>query len=218
MNQRNFEERVLHLWMTTRVPMTKANLLFYTKAPRKKLDGWLDELVGDGILDVDADGDGEMTWGVRGAQRAARGPTSIDEVHSEAPSGGDLADKLARLRKEAVGSGASMVLASRGRDGMRELMRAPREGEKSLLASGLLGLFFGPFGLLYAAPFKVAVPASVIMIALSYLFGWHVFAFSFVFAALSTAYAWRYNQKGERTPLLGDSGDDGPPRALTRRR
>ena len=217
MNQRIFEERVLQFWMTTRVPMTKANLLFYTKAPRKKLDAWLDELVGDGILDIDADADGEMTWSVRGAERAERGPTRIEQVHGASATDGDLHDKIARLRKEAIGAGASMVLASRGQEGMRELLRSPREGEKSLLTSGLLGLFFGPFGLLYAAPFKVAVPASAIMLVLAFYLHWPVLGFSVLFAALSVAYAWRFNQKGERAPLLGD-GDDQSPRALPRRR
>ena len=49
------------------MPLTRPNLQFVTGVPRAKLDKWLDQLVADGVLDVDADDDGEMVWGVRGA-------------------------------------------------------------------------------------------------------------------------------------------------------
>ncbi len=211
-NQHQFEERALHLWMTTRVPLTRANLLFYTRAPRKKLDAWLDELVGDGILDVDSDAEGEMTWAVRGAERPRTGPTRIEEIGALVPSGGALEDKLARLRREAVGHGAGLALASRAGG----LVRG-RDGQKSLLAAGLLGFFFGPVGWLYAAPWIVAAPAAALTLVIMSLHLWWLLApLSLLWAGVGVGYAWRYNQKGERVPLLGDG--DSTHRALPRRR
>ena len=67
----DFEHRLLSLWMTTRMPLTRANLQFVTGVPRAKLGKWLDQLVADGVLDVDADDEGEMILG-RARRRARR--------------------------------------------------------------------------------------------------------------------------------------------------
>jgi hypothetical protein len=226
--QQDFEARVLNLWMTTRVPMTRANLLFYTKAPRKKVAAWLDELTADGVLEVDADdagemiwiehadNAGEMIWTVRGAERAPSGPTRLEEA-AAAPetASGDLAAKLERLKREALTglarAGTSLAVPKEA----RALLRTT-PGQKNLAVSGLLSLFFGPFGLLYAAPYRVAVPLSVAMVLAMVLLGWHAIGFSLLFALLGVGYAWRYNQRGERAPLLG--GDEPGPRALPRKR
>jgi hypothetical protein len=199
--------------MTTRVPMTRANILFYTKAPRKKVGPWLDDLVGDGMLEVDADDAGEMVWAVRGAERPARGPTRIEEVPGSPAVDDSISARLERLRGEALqGMGRTTALTV-SREA-KALLRQGSEGEKNLLAAGLLGFFFGPLGLLYAAPFKVAVPLSILAVVLASTLGIKIlFGFPILFAALAAAYAWRFNQKGERAPLLGDD-DGGEPRAL----
>ena len=80
MNRDEFESRVLQLWSTTRVPLTRANLMLVTGAPRAKLERWLDKLVSDGILELDSDDAGEMLYNVCGATRPLRGPTSAGEV------------------------------------------------------------------------------------------------------------------------------------------
>ena len=89
--------------MTTRVPLTRANLLFYTRAPRRKVDRWLDEMLKEGFLDIDSDDDGEMVWNVRGAARSTAGPTRIEDV-----------TRLERLREQVGGS--SLVSANSVRD------------------------------------------------------------------------------------------------------
>src|SRR4051812_23941829 len=71
--------------MTTRVPTTRANLLFYTGAPGRKIDRWLDALTHErdgrpALLEVDSDDDGELIWKVRGAQRAAGGTDKVEEA------------------------------------------------------------------------------------------------------------------------------------------
>lgn len=211
MTRDDFEHRLLSLWMTTRMPLTRANLQFVTGVPRPKLGKWLDALVADGVLDVDADDEGEMVWGVRGAARAATGPKTpeevkkLDELKREVAGAAPASSALALMR---LGGGAAQSLVARG------------DGKKSLVASGLLSFFFGPLGWLYAAPLKEAVPAIVV-----YALFWLVFSHFALFAPLFTllhiafgaagvGYAWRHNQKGERTSLV--PGD--PRRALPPRR
>jgi hypothetical protein len=189
--------------MTSRVPMTRANLLFYTKAPRRKMDAWLDELVGEGIVDVDSDDQGEMIWIVRGAERPSHGAARIDEL----------------LRFERLGSSVRSLVRSEP----AALLTTPRgPGDKSVIVSGAASFFLGPIGWLYAAPFREALPAMVVFWLLTGIlryipFGWTLTGPLMILSAvLGVLYAWRYNQTGERTPLL--LGDDDEPRALPRRR
>ena len=214
MTRDDFEHRLLSLWMTTRMPLTRANLQFVTAVPRAKLEKWLDQLVADGVLDVDADDDGEMVWGVRGAVRAATGPQKPEEVK-----------KLADLKQEVAGSSSAAAASSAlalmkvGAGTARSLVAAG-EGKKSLVASGLLSFFFGPLGWLYAAPLKEAVPA-VIVYSLFWILFSHFALFApvftllhILFGAAGVGYAWRHNQKGERTSLVSSD----PRRALPPRR
>jgi len=198
----DFEHRILSLWMTTRMPLTRANLQFVTGVPRAKLEKWLDQLVADGVVDVDADDDGELVWGVRGAARAQKGPEKPEDVKK-------LADLKAEVGGAGVAAGSAMALVKVGAGAARTLVAAP-EGKKSLVASGLLSFFFGPLGWLYAAPLKEAVPAIVV-----YTLFWIVFSHFALFApiftllhilfgALGVGYAWRHNQKGERSSILTD--------------
>jgi len=206
----DFEHRLLSLWLTTRMPLTRANLQFVTGVPRVKLEKWLDQLVADGVLDVDADDDGEMVWGVRGAARASTCPQKPEDVK-----------KLADLKHEVAGSSAAassaLALMKVGAGAAHSLV-ATGEGKKSLVASGLLSFFFGPLGWLYAAPLKEAVPAIVV-----YSLFWLVFAHFTLFAPIFTllhvlfglggvGYAWKHNQKGERTSLITDPRRALPPR------
>ena len=204
MTRDDFEHRLLSLWMTTKMPLTRANLQFVTGVPRPKLAKWLDALVADGVLDVDADDDGEMVWGVRGAARAQKGPDKPEEVK-----------KLAELKAEVAAGGSSSAAASSavalmkvGAGAAHSLVASGGDGKKSLVASGLLSFFFGPLGWLYAAPLREAVPAIVVY-ALFWLVFSHFALFAPIFSllhllsgALGVGYAWRHNQKGERATLL----------------
>ena len=207
MNQHDFESRVLQLWMTTRVPLTRANVLYYTKAPRKKVERWLDEMVRENVLDVDSDDEGEMIWVVRGSARPARGPERIEDVV-----------KLNELSTEVRGQGGALARL----DSLRELSSLSRgaQGEKSVIASGLLSLFFGPFGWLYAAPMKEAVPAALVTAAVLWLVP-HFLLIPFyalmplmmiASGAVGVLYAWQHNRAGHPVPLLPDSDDERPPR------
>lgn len=198
MNSSEFEQRVLHLWATTRIPLTRANLQLYSHAPRKKLVRWLDQLVGDGVLDIDADDEGEMVWTVPGAKRPLQGPETLAEL-----------ERLERLGEPTSLDGV-LWLATSGRSSLTARRRAGRPA-KSVAASGVLSFFFGPFGWLYAAPWKEAVPAILVYLLLlafthlpllGLLFGPILFLVHALCGLAGVGYAWRHNQQGERTPLL----------------
>lgn len=198
MKQEEFERALLRLWTTTRVPLTRANLLAVTEAPRAKLDGWMSALVTDGIAEIDSDDDGEVLWRVRGAERPKTGPRSVAEIHA-----------WDRLNRE-VGTTPSAPTPTR-----LEARFLPRDDddagavgdEKSLVASGLLSFVFGPFGWLYAAPLKESIPAIAAMTVLAALLPSALFLPLFsatlpVFALAGVGYAHAYNRSGRRTPLL----------------
>lgn len=202
-----FEHRVLSLWMTTRMPLTRANLQFVTGVPRARLEKWLDELVGEQVIDVDSDDTGELMWTVRGAERPARGPEKPEEIK-----------KLADLKREVAASSPSTALVKAG--AMASALTLPRrdgQPHKSLVASGLLSFFFGPLGWLYAAPLKeagIAIAAWVLLFALlpHFLLTMLLGVVAPVSAGVGLLYAWKYNQKGERTPLLPPADRALPPR------
>ncbi len=226
MNQEAFEAKVLELWITTRVPFTRANLQFATGAPRKKLEPWLKQLVLDGVLDADVDDAGEFVYVLRGAERPRPG------VGPESPA--EL-DRLSRLSREVragagVGAGASAAAAMAtstalalrrelggGADGRGALVRSETEPRKSLVASGILSFFFGPLGWLYAGHWREAIPAAGIcmllwMIVPKMLLMPVLGLVGPVSAAVGVAYAWKYNKRGQREKILPDEPNRLTPR------
>lgn len=212
MTRAGFERRVLEMWVTTRVPLTRTNVQFFTGASRGKVDKWLDQLVADGVLEVDCDDEGEMLWLVRGAERSKSGPSTLED-----------AAKLDRLRSEAgagtalerVGA-AALVKATLG--GGKGGSGAALDGggdKKSLVASGVLSFFFGPLGWLYAAPLRSALPAILVYLLVcavlpNFLLAAILGIANPIAALAGVGFAWRYNQNGRRTPLLGETPDDRP--------
>ena len=227
MNQHDFESRVLHLWMTTRVPLTRANLLFFTRAPRKKLDRWLDLMIRENVLDIDSDDEGETIWMVKGAARPSRGAERVEDVVKlEQLSSQAQGQTSGRRRGGGVGGLEGALVRQAGR-GVVEQALARRGGEKSAIASGALSFVFGPLGWVYAAPLKEALPAAVLywllLRGLS-LLPWMLAAPLLSLVATATVvagvlYAWQYNKNGHVTPLFTGSDDDdgGTPRLGPRR-
>jgi hypothetical protein len=202
MSQQEFEGRVLEMWMKTRVPLTRANLMAYTKAPRKRMERWLDEMVAEGVVEFDSDDEGEMVWTVRGAVRPTSGPTTMAEL-----------EKMDSLRAELGHARSAMTLATRaGGLALRRSGQGRGGEEKSVMASAALSFVLGPLGWLYAAPLREAVPAAVIYFILASWFSFlpifflaPLHAIVHIAAALAgAAYALRYNERGERTPLAGE--------------
>ena len=198
MNYKKFESKVLELWVKTRVRMTLPHILVYTQTSRAKAEPWLDEMVKANTLDMDIVGD-ELEWRVIGADRPSHGPKTLAEI--------DTMSSLEAKASKALAKEAGALALRRG----SALIKAG-EGQKSLLASGLLSFFFGPLGWLYAGSWREAVPAAaiyalVLWIIPSFLL-WPLAGLFFPASALAgLAYAWRFNRTGERQNLLPKSKD-----------
>ncbi len=193
------------LWTKTRIPFTRANALAYGEAlfslPRSVLGPAIESLIEDGIVLADGSAeDSVLLW--PGEDRPSLGPKTVDEAQT-----------LDRLQREA-----SLPVPVKTPAWM---LAKPREEvaieKKSVLASGALSLVFGPLGWLYAGPVREALPAVVIFGLASAIVGAllpaalasALTAVAFVASGLvGMAYAYRYNQRGRRTPLLeeGASG------------
>jgi hypothetical protein len=195
MKRRDFEARVLGIWMRSRVPLTLAHVQHLTGASRAECKQWLDAMAVDGLLDVDVTDAGEMLWSVHGADRARDGAATVAEL-----------ERLERLTAEVRGSAAPRALARAS----REVGLAARTGDrKSIVASGVLSLVLGPVGWLYAAPLREAVPGTVaVALAASLVPHFLLTPVLGILAPLSSLagfyYAVRYNQTGERTGLFSD--------------
>jgi hypothetical protein len=203
MRQEEFEAKVLELWTGTRVPLTRANLLVYTKVPRNQLDRMLNEMERARLLELDVDDDGELHWSVRGAARPRSGPESMAEL-----------DKKDRLSAEVdrLASGAQLALRAAG----LKPTKASGKERKSLIASGALSFFFGPLGWLYAAPLKEAIPAIVVYLLIgailpNFLLVYILGLVNIVSTIAGLLYAWSYNHEGRRTPLFDKAKRALPP-------
>ena len=195
MKQKDFEARVLAIWLRSRVPLTLAHVQHLTGAPRDKSKQWLDAMTVEGALEAEVADDGEMLWAVRGAERPRSGPETIAEL-----------ERFDALTKQVAGAPRALARATRG-----EALTRQGGDEKSAVASGVLSLVLGPLGWLYAAPLREAVPGAAVYLALcSFLPHFLLVPVLGLLAPLSGVagvyYAWRHNQTGERTGLFSDKG------------
>jgi hypothetical protein len=195
MKQKDFEARVLAIWLRSRVPLTLVHVQHLSGASRDKSKQWLDAMTVAGALDVDVTDDGEMLWTVRGAERPRSGPETIAEL-----------ERLETLTHEVAHAPKALARAALGG------ALAPQGGDaKSVVASGVLSAVLGPLGWLYAAPLREAVPGAAVYIGLcSLLPHFLLVPMLGVLAPISGVagvyYAWRHNQTGERTGLFSDKG------------
>lgn len=216
---KDFEQAVLELAMTTRVPLTRANIAFYTGASAKEADKLLDEMLREGILEFDSDDNGDLFYTVTGAKRPGKGPESLTRCSacqkatgagSRCTRCGKLLDAQLRAIKDEVDrAGSALDLVRRGAD-----LATQQQGDKNLVVAGFLGLFGGPLGLFYAAPLKEAGLAT-----LMFLMAWKLLPMILfvplmslvlpVSAVLGWMYAWRYNRTGRRSSLILEEGNGG---------
>ncbi len=196
MKQKDFEARVLAIWLRSRVPLTLVHIQHLTGAGRAKSKQWLDGMTVGGVLDVEVTDDGEMLWTVRGAERPRSGPETIAELERLDALTTEVA-RVPRALARAAGAVGGGALARQGGDA------------KSVVASGVLSAVLGPLGWLYAAPLREAVPGAAVFIGLcSFLPHFLLVPVLGVLAPISGVagvyYAWRHNQTGERTGLFSD--------------
>jgi hypothetical protein len=211
-NREQFETRVLDLWMTTRISLTRAHLQYHTGVARKRLNEWLDEMVSDGVLECDVDDDGEMLWTVPGAARPIDGPHGRirDEARRKVQDQRALATRGRSRRRDDGDDDALGLGFALARRASSSLDRPKAEGEhrKSLLISAGLS-FFGPLGWLYAGSLREALPASAIaLIAAAIVPTFLLMPVLWLLMPLSAlaglVYAWQYNRNGTRTTLFLD--------------
>ncbi len=216
MKRGDFEHSVLSLWMTSRVPLTRANLQFYSGVERKQLERWLDEMVKAGSLDFDSDDAGEVLYTVPGGERPAGGASDLSNV-AAVRANAAAARKLDELRRSLPKSKSLVRRASL----LPSLPAVTSSGsmvarDRSLVAAGALSFFLGPLGWLYAAPLKEAAPAIVVfLIAFKLIPAILLYPLLGIFMPLSAlagiSYAWLYNRQGGRTSLVDLSKKQLPP-------
>lgn len=220
MNREEFEASVLDLWMSTRIPISRAHLQYHTGLGRQKVERWLDELTAEGVVECDVDDEGEMLWRVPGAARSSSGPRTFAELGRSgtaprrAPGSGKVrrapadADPLESIR-------AAMTLAKTGTAAARRqagMQKKDGDQEKSLAVSAGLSLL-GPIGWLYAGSLReaaIATVAAAVIWKLTPAFLlmpilWLALPLS---AVVGLVYAWQHNRTGQRTPLFLDGDKD----------
>jgi hypothetical protein len=107
--------------------------------------------------------------------------------------------------------GGALELAHRANRVRNELQKAPKQGDKSWVKSGLASALFGPVGWLYAGSWREAVPASVAYLLLGTL-AWKILPMLLLWPVLmiglplsgiaGVVYALQYNKKGSRQRLF----------------
>lgn len=124
MTRDEFERSVLELWMKSSIPLTRANLQYRTGESARAVKQHLEELMRDGVVEAGSDGT-ELVWSVPGADRAANGARSFEELERferlslEVRADSDLKQAQARKleeearqrRLEARADEKAMVLA-----------------------------------------------------------------------------------------------------------
>lgn len=200
--QDRFERDVVTL-AADGTPLTVANVTARTRLPPRKVESMLDQMVSAGLLDSDVDErDAVVVYRVRGLSAKAR-PRSEQAVR----------DRLAELARDAglspVRSAAARVVVKQATAQAVSAVRdAHRSGEKSVVVGGLLGLFLGPLGLAYAAPWLVVLISTVAYVVAASvpivrsIFGFFALFIHLGFAIAGALYALRYNKAGRRSPLL----------------
>lgn len=218
MRPQEFEQAVLELAMTTRVPLTRANIVFYSGAQASKADKWLDEMVRDGLVEFDTDDDGELLYKVCGSKRPLSGAKELTRctackrasaTGSRCSRCGQLLDSHLRALKDEV-EGKLVSTALRKLPQAALLSGGASEGNKNVALGGALGLL-GPLGWFYAAPLQEAAVGSVVFLLMFSLSKWLMIGLSGLLLPLSALigalYAYKYNRTGRRSSLFTDDGE-----------
>tara|TARA_R110002096_G_scaffold408075_1_gene606938 strand:- start:37053 stop:37889 length:837 start_codon:yes stop_codon:yes gene_type:complete len=73
-----FESKVLELWGKSRIPLTHANLQYFSGLSSKKLTPWIDALLKNGTIDIQIDDSEDVTYVVVGVPRSPDGPATSE--------------------------------------------------------------------------------------------------------------------------------------------
>lgn len=153
-------------------------------------------------------------------QRAARASErdELRERQAEVVTRKARPARAASHEDEARGAGdigEALELAKRAHGVKQELMRAPKQGDKSWVKSGVASMLLGPIGWMYAGSMREAIPASAAWLAFAALASKFIpmfLLFPVLLVALPLSgiagalYAVQYNRTGSRQRLFGDKG------------
>ena len=113
------------------------------------------------------------------------------------------------------GIGGALELAKKAHGVKAELTKAPKQGDKSWVKSGVASMVLGPIGWLYAGSLREAVPASVAWLAFAAIAAklpW-ILLMPVLLVAMPLSgiagllYAVQYNRHGGRQRLFGDKAE-----------
>ena len=111
--------------------------------------------------------------------------------------------------------GSALALARKAQGVKAELTKAPKQGDKSWVKSGLASMVLGPIGWLYAGSLREAIPASVAWLAFAAIAAklpW-ILLMPVLLVAMPLSgiagllYAVQYNRHGGRQRLFGDKAE-----------
>jgi hypothetical protein len=183
------------------VPLTVANVVARLRLEPDEAEKKLDRMAKEGRLDLEVDeNEGVVVYRVRGLS-----PKSMNE-------------RLDGLRKKVESEAMQHVgtaLAFGKPFGMRTPL--PASLRRSIPVGLVLGGLFPGAGLAYAAPWSVAIGATIFVILGFKILSFFWLGIPFLMlcvlasAAAGAAYTWRYNQVGHRSALT-----DPEPRRLAR--
>jgi hypothetical protein len=192
-------ERTVHAMKAEGVPLTMPNLMLRTEMPRYLIEDWLEEM----------------------NDAAKRPPPTSKRAEAGAE---DLLRKVGGLKDEVMRAAAKAAVREKlGLDTDED--DRPVHGargtktSKDLRVGAGLGLVLGPMGFFYAAPFSVAITASVAYLAAviglqfvpvlgSLLVAYIVPIVHISSALVGAGYTWRYNRTGRRGALLPNTDDN----------
>ncbi|MDC3958256.1 hypothetical protein [Polyangium jinanense] len=182
MNYERFQVEVIELG-SRGVPLTVANVVAHLRTPPARVQGGLDRMAREGLLDLEVDeNEGFVVYRVRGLSTTAPRPRRREARPMQA-------DRAMPMTYEPP----SLLTVRR----------------KSVTLAVVLGALVPGIGLAYAAPLRVVLAASLLVMVFGRVLGASlIFAPLFwVFAICVSAlfgglYAVRYNQEGHRARLL----------------
>jgi hypothetical protein len=197
MDQDDFEAEVVAL-ASEGTTVTAANLSAQTRLSPRTCETLLERMVRDGRLERENAVDGDVqVYRVRGLATKAKKRVLVDEGIEDA------------LHREVLGA-AGKIVVQQAVQQVRVKVGIDPAAKRNPLIGAAIGLLFGPFGLLYAAPWRPALISCAVYLVvyltpLSRSFDgfWKLgLAANVVFAILSALYVWRFNRVGERAPLF----------------
>ncbi|MRG91112.1 hypothetical protein [Polyangium spumosum] len=184
MSYERFQVEVIELG-SRGVPLTVANVVAHLRTPPDRVQRGLDRMAREGLLELEVDeAEGVVVYRVRGLSTVKPAP-------------------LVRLRE------VRPLRALRSTPVTFTRRSATPAAQKSVTLGVLLGALVPGIGLAYAAPMRVVLAASLIVLVFGKLFGASMIfgPLFWVFAIGASAlfgglYAVRYNQEGHRARLL----------------